>query len=103
MYREKVDVTLIRCEGAIIDGFERKVVTEFNSIIADELSVNRSEFYDASRAGYKADKIFEVWDFEYDDQQYVEYEGKEYEVIRTYAANPDRIQLTCQRKDGIWK
>ncbi|MBR5279991.1 MAG: phage head closure protein [Clostridia bacterium] len=103
MYREKVEITLIRCEGAIVDGFERKVVTESSTIIADERSVNRSEFYSAAQAGRKADKIFEIWAFEYDEQQYIEYEGKEYEVVRTYADSPDRIQLTCQRKDGLWK
>ena len=55
------------------------------------------------RTLYRADKIFEVWAFEYDGQQYIEHEGKEYEVVRDYSTNPDRIQLTCQRKDGLWK
>lgn len=101
--RGVTEITLIQCEGAIINGFERKVVTSADTISADEISVNRSEFYSAPQAGYRADKIFEVWAFEYDGQQYIEHEGKEYEVVRDYSTNPDRIQLTCQRKDGLWK
>lgn len=99
--RISVELTLQTCAYPIIDGVERKTVTAETPVFADVISVNRAEFCAASQAGYRADAVYEVWAFEYDGQQGVSCGGVDYRVIRSFPVSMDRIQLTCQRIDGL--
>jgi len=99
--RIPVELTLQTCTYPIIDGVERKTVTAETEAFADVVGVNRAEFYAADQAGYRADIIFELWAFEYGGQQGVLYDGREYKVIRSFPVSMDRVQITCQRMDGL--
>ncbi|MEV2910162.1 phage head-tail adapter protein [Paenibacillus larvae] len=60
-------------------------------------SVGRSEFYNAAAAGLRPELIFEVHGYEYGGEQLVKFEGAHYRVIRTYAVDFERLELTCER------
>ncbi|RBP89395.1 SPP1 family predicted phage head-tail adaptor [Cytobacillus firmus] len=70
------------------------------TILCDSKSVSRAEFYNAANNGMKPTRIFLIHKFEYDEQQKVEFEGKRYDVIKTYKVNSEEIELTCQRMIG---
>lgn len=97
------EISLIQWEFPIVDGIEQPAITNRAAVFADVISVNRAEFYSAPQAGYRADIIFEMWAFEYYEQQGVEHSGKLYKVIRAYKTSADRLQLTCQRMEGLWR
>jgi len=60
-------------------------------------SVMRSEFYNAAAAGLRPEIVFVVHGFEYTGAQQVRFDGKLYNVIRTYAKGFEEIELTCER------
>lgn len=60
-------------------------------------SVSRSEFYSAAVKGLRPEAVFEVNKYEYDDETEVEFEGKRYEVIRTYPVGFEDVELTCKK------
>lgn len=65
-------------------------------IYADKKSVRQSEFYQAAATGFKPEIVFEIWEFEYEDESLVTYMGKEYRVIRTFEkGNSEKIELIC--------
>ena len=97
------EISLIQWDFPIVDGIEQPTITNRAAVFADVISVNRAEFYSAPQAGCRADIIFEMWAFEYDEQQGVEHSGKLYKVIRAYETSADRLQLTCQRMEGLWR
>ena len=72
----------------------KKVPTK-NPVCASVQSVKRSEFYFASGAGMRPEAVFVVWKREYADQEAVEYNGKEYKVIRTHEPNKEDVELVC--------
>ena len=96
------EIKLQKCSFPIVNGIEQKTVDEETVVFGEVANANRAEYYGASQAGYRADIIFEIWAFEYDDQQIILHDGKEYKVIRAYRVNADKIQLTCQRIEGLW-
>lgn len=57
---------------------------EYKSVYANKKSVRYNEFYQAAMAGLKPELVFEVHSFEYDDEDKVRYNDKEYAIIRTY-------------------
>lgn len=79
--------------GYPIDPVENK-----REVLANKLNVTRQEFYAASQSDMRADAIFEVHAFEYENEQYLEHDGKRYEVIRTFLTADDTIELTCSNK-----
>jgi SPP1 family predicted phage head-tail adaptor len=68
-----------------------------NSIFCDVKSVGRTEFYNAAVNGLKPTIIFVIHSYEYNGEKQVEFEGKKYKVIRTYATGPEEVELTCEK------
>ncbi|WP_419877730.1 phage head closure protein [Brevibacillus centrosporus] len=60
-------------------------------------SVGRSEFYNAATAGLRPELVFVIHAYEYNDERLVEFEGKRYNVIRTYETSFEELELTCER------
>lgn len=63
-------------------------------------SIGQGEFYNAAVTGLKPEKKFIVNPVEYNDEQDLEHDGKEYTVLRTYQADSERLELTVVRKVG---
>lgn len=65
-------------------------------VYANEYSVGSVEFYNAATTGLKPSKAFEVYSFEYKNEEKLKHEGITYRIIRTQGKG-ERIVLTCQR------
>ncbi|MGV3139442.1 phage head closure protein [Brevibacillus agri] len=76
-------------------GYPTDPVETRREVLANQKSVMRSEFYAAAQSGMKADVVFEIHAFEYNGETILEHGGKRYEVIRTFQATPEEIELTC--------
>ena len=64
-------------------------------IFADKQSVRQSEFYQAAATGLKPELMFVVRAEEYNNERALEYELKEYKIIRTYDKNGEFTELIC--------
>jgi len=67
-----------------MEGFYRPPTETRRDIYANKRSVGINEFYKAAHAGYSAELKFIVRSCEYYGENYVEYAGKRYKVLRTY-------------------
>lgn len=66
-----------------------------SQVCASVQSVKCSEFYFAAGASMRPEIVFVVWKREYADQEAVEYDGKEYKIIRTHQPNKEDFELVC--------
>lgn len=76
------------------------VVENKKEIFCKVKSISRNEFYKASAGGFKPSLIFVIHSFEYENEEKVEFDGIIYNVIRTYMANTEEIELTCEKVLG---
>lgn len=73
---------------------------EKTEVYVQPRGVYQSEYYNAAQVGLKPSLTLYIANREdYDGQKYLEYEGKDYEVIRTdWNAQRDGISLICEEK-----
>jgi SPP1 family predicted phage head-tail adaptor len=74
--------------------------TEEKKRYCEELSVTRSEYYEAENVGYKPEivlKLAKASDFA--NELRVRYQGKVYDIIRNYPTKDGGIELVIQRSD----
>lgn len=69
-------------------------------------SIRQSEFYAAATHDLQPEIMFVIRQFEYDGQTAIDFNGKRYEVMRTYAKGHEALELICRRvlanvKQGI--
>lgn len=63
---------------------------------AEKLEIGQREFYQAAATGLKPEIKFAIWKFEYNDEIYLEYNKRNYKIIKTYERKHDeKIELTC--------
>ena len=60
-------------------------------------SVGRNEFYSAATSNFRPEIVFTIHKYEYENERKVEFEGKQYSVLRNYATGFEEIELTCER------
>lgn len=58
-------------------------------------SATRAEFYTALQAGLTISKVFEMRACDYADQKRIEYDGRVYNIIRTYTKDGEVLELNC--------
>lgn len=81
------------------DELGNQIPGEDNKTILCKLrSIGRNEFYGASTAGLKPEKIFVIHGYEYEEESLLEFNSKRYTVIRTYSNDFEEIELVCERK-----
>jgi SPP1 family predicted phage head-tail adaptor len=73
-----------------------KVLIKNDFIFANKKSVRQSEFYQAAAVGLKPEITFEIHPYEYNGECMLEYNGKTYNVIRTYEVTGEVMELICQ-------
>ena len=66
-------------------------------VYARVFSVGQSEFYSSAQAGIELEVKFDIWAHEYRGELLVEWNGREYPVIRSYRKGIDRVELTCAK------
>lgn len=93
------DVITLRTEtiGQDADGYP---VTTFEDVEvwANRKSVARTEFYASNANGIDLKYVFEIRSEDYNEQKYVIYESKHYEVVRAYQKGEGTIELSCSDK-----
>ncbi|MED4783445.1 phage head closure protein [Brevibacillus choshinensis] len=67
------------------------------TILCDLKSVSRSEFYNAAATGLRPELVFVIHKYEYNGERLVEFDGKRYNVLRTYATGIEELELMCER------
>ena len=72
---------------------------EKRMIYANEYSVNSVEFYNASAVGIRPSKSFEIYSFEYNGEEKIEFEQKNYSIIRTQGKG-EKLILVCEKIIG---
>ena len=76
---------------------KEKIVSE-REVFAKKKSVSMSETYKAWGAERNPSAVFVLSDFlDYEDEKYIEHEGRRYRIIRTY--NPEdttKLELICE-------
>ena len=77
-------------------GNQMAVETKTN-ILCGLKSIGRNEFYSASQVGLKPTIIFTIHAYEYNDEILIEFESKQYSVLKTYSINFEDLELTCKR------
>lgn len=63
-------------------------------------SVSATEFFQAGLQGMKPDYRIDIWMTEYEGEELIEYNGKVYNVYRSYKRNDGRIELYVNEKKG---
>ena len=81
------------------EGNEIQTVTE-TEVFVQPRGVYSSEFYNAAQIGLKPSVTLTIANREdYDGQKVLEYEGKDYDVIRVdWSAQRDSISLVCEER-----
>lgn len=83
-----------RYGGRDADGFPKEAITE-TTVFADVSSAKRSEFYAARQAGISLALTVKLRAADYDGQERLSYEGKEYKVERAYTEAREYYELNC--------
>ena len=80
-------------------GNEVQTITE-TAVYVQPRGVYQSEFYNAAQLGLKPSVTLYITNkADYDGQKVLEYEGKEYSVIRVdWSAQRDGISLVCEER-----
>lgn len=68
-------------------------------VFANSYGISASEFYEASNEGLKPSKAFEIYAFEYQNEQKFRHDGVEYTIIRTQTKG-DKTRLTGEKVLG---
>lgn len=75
-------------------------IVEETTVYVQPRGVYQSEYYNAAQVGLKPSlTLFIPNGADYDGQKYLEYDGREYEVIRTdWNAQRDGLALICEER-----
>lgn len=65
------------------------------NVYADVIGIRQNEFYQAHATGLKPEKAFVIRAIEYNNESRVEYNGKNYSIIRTYEKDGELLELIC--------
>ena len=99
-------VALLKVSDATDEyGKQRFEITSSKEMMAIPTNITRSEFYEASRSGYKVSRIIRINSFLYQDERYILIDGKVYKVIKTYELS-HLLELTLEstnlKVEGKW-
>ena len=86
-------------------GKQKFEITSSKEMMAIPTNITRSEFYEASRSGYKVSRIIRINSFLYQGERYILIDGKVYKVIKTYELS-HLLELTLEstnlKVEGKW-
>lgn len=87
------DVLTLICANYTADeiGNDRESTVE-TDVFCEVASASRAEFFSAAQAGLRPEYKFKIWAHEYGGQTKVRYDGREFEIYRTFKLH-DTIEL----------
>ena len=88
-------------ETAKAHGVHESVTPEKRLVLCTEKSVRQTEYYTARNTGYAPEIMFTLTVAEdYHGESILEYEGKEYDIVRTYETDGGGLEIIAQRGDA---
>lgn len=69
-------------------------------VFCSKLSVNRTEFAAAGQLGHKPEIMLVVDSDSYDNEKFVEYQGKKYSIYKAYQRIDGFTEIYCEVKTG---
>lgn len=95
-------ITLISVQH-ISDAIGQQVPHEiFRDVFCNITSVSASEWFDAGKAGLKAEYRATVFSYDYQGEELAELDGVRYGIYRTYVGKNENVELYLERKAGIY-
>lgn len=95
-----IDLVTITTEKDNINQVVEKTRTS-KSVFAEISSVSQTEFFSGGRIGLQPSLKAVIYDFEYNHEPLVRYDGRLYSVYRTFAVNgSDKLELYLEEKEG---
>jgi SPP1 family predicted phage head-tail adaptor len=94
LFRDVVDLLTME-ESENENGFLVLEEAGRDTIFANKKGIRGNEFYLASQNGYKLELMLVVRSSDYQAQKYLEYNEKQYEIVRTYDKG-EFTELICQ-------
>lgn len=94
MYWRDVVTLKAVTDGRDADGFPAENIAK-TVVFADVTSTKRSEFYSAKQAGVDLAITVKLRATDYNGQERLSYEGKEYKVERAYTQAREYFELNC--------
>lgn len=91
------DVVTLICGKVVKDaeGYPTLSIISESEVFADVSSVKRQQKDSAYRRGYNASLTVRLYRNEFCDENYLEFDGRKYEIKDTYNLDLDVIELTC--------
>lgn len=65
-------------------------------VFVNKKSIRQNEYYQALSTGLKPELMLEVKSIEYEDEEDLKFNNKNYRIIRTYSKNGEVTELICQ-------
>ena len=90
-------ITLRLFSYPIVNGQTTEKLERETTVWAASKSVNRAEYY---QAGKRTDAIFRMHSAEYGGEQQIVCGSDVFDVVRSYGAETEEVELTCKRRDG---
>ena len=94
LFREVINL-ISTSEGTNSLGDPIKIFVESENIFADKQSIRQSEFYQAAAVGLKPEITLVIRTIEYNQESLLKFNGKKYNIIRTYEKDNEFIELIC--------
>lgn len=94
LFRDVIDLIFLE-ENENVNGFPVTSIKAKRTIFANKKSVQRNEFYLASQQGFKLSLMFEIRAIEYNSENYLLFQEKQYEIVRAYEKG-ELMELVCQ-------
>jgi SPP1 family predicted phage head-tail adaptor len=92
------DVVLLKGENSFSENDIGDTI-EFPSnprqVFANRKSISQTEFYQAAATGLKPEIKFEVRTIEYQGERLLEFNNRDYTILRTYDKNGEITELVC--------
>ena len=95
-------ITLIKREVTGHDEYENEIIEEVrNEVQVREISITRSEFYQAAQSRLNISHIFVLSNYiDYNGEEVLEYTDRfgktaKYRILKTYRRDSDEIEITC--------
>jgi SPP1 family predicted phage head-tail adaptor len=93
LYRDVIDlITVTTTQNSIGDNI---YTNTYSQKFANKKSVRQSEFYQAMNNGLKPSLLFEIRSIDYNNEESLRYNSKEYTIIRTYDKG-EITELICE-------
>lgn len=94
LFKDVINLVSITTEtNNIGDSIE---VQTSRQVFANKKSIRQSEFYQAQAQGIRPEITFVIRQIDYSQEHILEYENKQYRIIRTYNQNDEFIELICE-------